>query len=244
MPRLAPTARHADPLEVHLLGIVDYDAALYLQERLVYEFSGRDDRSGSLLICEHPPIVTIGREGSRAHLRVEDREFLARQMEVRWTNRGGGCLVHCPGQLAIYPVVPLERLGIRPSEYIGRLTEAVIDLCTELRVPAWPCEDGRGVACRLGRFTAMGAAVKSDVTYHGMFINVAPPMDLIRLVDSGPRGERQTSLAAQRGRATEMHTVREGLIRHLSAVLGYSRHHLYTGHPLLKRTRRKIALSA
>jgi len=244
MPHPVSTSSNSDPLEVHLLGTVDFDAALFLQERLVYEISGRNDRTGSLLICEHPPLVTIGREGSRAHLRLEQRDFIARQLDLRWINRGGGCLVHCPGQLAICPVVPLDRLGIRPSEYVGRLIEAVIDLCTELRVPAWPSEDGRGVSCRLGRFASVGAALKSGVTYHGLFINVAPPMELIRLADSGPRGERQTSLAAQRGRATEMHAVREGLIRHLSGVLGYSRHHIYTGHPLLKRTRRKVALSA
>ncbi len=244
MPPSSPTTPHSDPLEVHLLGLVDYDAALFLQERLVYETSGRDDRTGALLICEHPPLVTIGREGSRAHLRVEDREFIARQLEVRWTNRGGGCLVHCPGQLAVYPVVPIDRICIRPADYIGRLIEAVIDLCTELRVPAWPSEDGRGVSCRLGRFASIGAAVRAGVTYHGMFVNVAPPMDLIRLVENGPRGERQTSLSAQRARATEMHAVREGLIRHVSGVLGYSQHHLYTGHPLLRRTRRKVAISA
>lgn len=239
-----PTTAHSDPLEVHLLGLVDYDAALFLQERLVYEYSGRDDRTGGLLLCEHPPLVTIGREGSRAHLQVEDREFAARQVDIRWVNRGGGCLVHCPGQLAVYPVVPLDRIGVRPAEYAARLIEAVIDLCTELRVPAWPSEDGRGVSCRLGRFASVGAAIKSGVTYHGLYVNVAPPMDLVRLVDTGPRSERQTSLSAQRARATEMHAVREGLIRHLAGVLGYGRHHLYTGHPLLKRTYRKVAISA
>jgi lipoyl(octanoyl) transferase len=241
---LPPTTAHPDPLEVHLLGLVDYDAALFLQERLVYEYSGRDDRTGALLLCEHPPLVTIGREGSRAHLLADEREFAARQIRIRWTNRGGGCLVHCPGQLAVYPIVPLDRLGIRPAEYAGRLMDAVIDLCTELRVPAWPSEDGRGVSCRLGRFASIGAAIKSGVAWHGLFVNVAPSMDLVRLTDTGPNSERQTSLSAQRARPTEMHAVREGLMRHIAGVLGYGRHHVYTGHPLLKRTYRKVAIGA
>ncbi len=240
----SPSITHQDPLEVHLLGLVDFDAAVYLQERLVYEFSGRDDCTGGLLLCEHPPMVTIGREGSRASLRADDREFAARQMEVRWTNRGGGCLVHCPGQLAVYPVVPLDRIGIRPADYVARLCEAVIDVCTELRVAAWPSEDGRGVACRLGQFAYAGAAIKSNIAWQGIFVNVAPRMELVRLVDGGPRSQRQTSLAAQRARPTAMHAVREGLIRHVAAVLGYERHHVYTGHPLLKRTYRKVPISA
>lgn len=239
-----PSTGHGDPLEVHLLGTVDYDAALFLQERLVYDLSGRADRTGGLLLCEHPPLVTIGREGSRAHLRVDENEFVARQVSVRWTNRGGGCLAHGPGQLAVYPIVPLDRIGVRPAEYAGRLIDAVVDLCTELRVPAWPSEDGRGVSCRLGRFASVGAAVKSGMSYHGLFVNVAPAMDLMRLVDHGPGSERQTSLAAQRARPTEMHAVREGLIRHVAAGLGYEKHHLYTGHPLLKRTYRKMPISA
>lgn len=231
-------------LEVYLLGFVDFDAALFLQERLVYELSGRNDGQGAVLICEHPPLVTIGREGSRAYVEASQQELLARQLELRWINRGGGCLVHGPGQLAVYPIIPLSRREIRPAEYPARLIETVVDLSAELRVSAWPSEDGRGVSCRLGRFAEIGAAVKSNVAYHGLFLNVAPAMDLMRLVNSGPRGERLTSLSAQRGRAMEMHTVREAMIRHLKENLGYSRHHVYTGHPLLKRTIRQIPQTA
>ena len=57
------------PLEVYLLGIVDFDSALFLQERLAYEISGRSDAMGTLLLCEHPPLITVGREGSRSHIR-------------------------------------------------------------------------------------------------------------------------------------------------------------------------------
>src|SRR5687767_7528881 len=96
-PDFSPRASHA--LEVRLLGLVDFEAALFLQERLVYEIGGRDDTQGHLLICEHPPLITVGREGSRGHILVEPRDLVARQMEVRWLSRGGGCVAHAPGQL-------------------------------------------------------------------------------------------------------------------------------------------------
>ena len=53
--------RNTAVLDVRLLGTVDFDAAQFLQERLVYEISGRDDRFGGLLLCEHPPLITVGR---------------------------------------------------------------------------------------------------------------------------------------------------------------------------------------
>jgi lipoate-protein ligase B len=238
------TRRSSASLEVHLLGLVDFESALVLQERLVYEISGRDDTQGALLLCEHPPIVTIGREGSRAHIGVEYRELTARRMDVRWLNRGGGCLVHAPGQLAAYPILPLDRLGLGIADYRRRLEEGVLDVCRELHVAAWRRADQPGLWCRLGQFAQVGAAVKQWTSYHGLFLNVAPSLDLMRLVYTNPACEPVTSLAAQRERVTEMHRVREALVRHLAQRLGYEQFHLYTGHPLLRRTKRKIYVDA
>ena len=231
-------------LEVYLLGLVDFDSARFLQDRLVYEISGRSDAQAALLVCEHPPIVTIGREGSRAHVLAEPRELVARQMDVRWLNRGGGCLVHAPGQLAVYPILPLERLGIGVAGYRRRLEESVIDTTREIQVPASRRPDEPGVWCRTGQFAFLGAAVKGWISYHGMFINVSPPTDLLKLVRSVKPGDRVTTLAAERCRLTSMHAVRSGLVRNLARRLGYERHHLYTGHPLLRGTTRKIYVHA
>ena len=238
----------ADPvtkgsLEVRLLGCVDFESALFLQERLVYELSGRSDTQGGLLLCEHPPMVTIGREGSRADVLVESQELVSRQMDVHWLNRGGGCFVHAPGQLAVYPVVPLDRLGIGLDDYRRLLEECVIATCRELRVPAWRFDDEPGVWCRLGQLAHVGIAVRSWIAYHGLFINVSPAMDLMRLVQPNSAGDRVTSLAAQRQRRTPMHAVRESLIRHLVARLGYERFHVYTGHPLLRRTQKTVSVA-
>ena len=69
--------RHSTALDVRLLGMVDFESALFLQERLVYEISGREDLFGGLLLCEHPPLVTVGRAGSRAHILVDPKELTA-----------------------------------------------------------------------------------------------------------------------------------------------------------------------
>lgn len=238
------TADTSATLEVRLLGTVDFESALWLQERLVDDVAGRNDATGGLLLCEHPPILTIGREGSRAHLLASPEELTARQLEIRWLNRGGGCLVHVPGQLAVYPIVPLDRLGIGLAEYRCRLEESVLDVCRELRVPAHRRCDEPGVWCRYGQVAHVGVAVKSWVAYHGMFLNVSPALQWLRLVQSNDHGNRVSSLSAARRRPVPMHQVRESVIRHLAVRLGYQRHHVYTGHPLLRRTIKKVYVHA
>lgn len=237
-------ARNSSTLEVYLLGVVDFEAAHFLQERAVYDISGRNDRQGALFLCEHPPMITVGREGSRAHILAEPHELNARLIELRWLNRGGGSLVHAPGQLAVYPVVPLKRLGIGLAEYRRILEEAVIDVCGEVKVPAFRRDGEPGVFSRCGQVAHVAAAVKSWVSWQGMFLNVSPSADLLELTRPNRSGERVSSLAAQRQRLTSMHKVRESLVRHLAARLGYETYHLYTGHPLLKRTRRKVHVHA
>lgn len=233
----SPAGRESASLEVHLLGLVDFDAALFLQERAVFDLIGRDDTQGRLFVCEHPPLISIGREGSRTHLRAEPAELRSRQIDVRWLNRGGGCVVHAPGQLAVYPVIPLARLGLGLDEYRRRLEECVLDVCRELRIPAERRAEP-GVYCRTGQVAQLAVAVKSWIAYQGIFVNVRPDMALQRLADPPLRGSPLSSLEAQRQRPVLMREARESLVRNLASRLEYADYHLYTGHPLLVRTRR------
>ena len=104
---------------------------------------------------------------------------------------------------------------------------------------------GSGICCRSGTVANVGVAVRQGVSSHGLFINVNPRMDTIALVrsqdDDRSRFPRASSLAAERGIPVAMPAVRESLIRRLAARLDYDRYHLYTGHPLLRRTRRAVA---
>ena len=245
-PEPARTTRAPDgSLEVYLLGLVDFDAALFLQERHMLDVSQRDDGQGALLVCEHPPLITIGREGSRADICCDPEELAARQIEVRWLNRGGGALVHVPGQLVLYTILPVARRGWGMAAYRQELEQAVLDMCREMRIRAWRQPAGSGICCRSGKVANVGVAIRDGVSSHGLFINVNPQMDAVALVRSQDndrlRFPRVSSLAAERGVPVAMPAVRESLIRRLAARLDYDRYHLYTGHPLLRRTRRVVA---
>lgn len=235
---------HDGLLEIHLLGLVDFDSALFLQERLVYEISGRKSLDAGLLICEHPPMITLGRDGSRDQILADPEQLAVQQIETRWVNRGGGCMVHAPGQLVAYPILPLDRLGLGLLEYRTRLEQSVIDAAEEFQVAANRLPGSPGIWCRTGQFAHLGVAVKSWVAYHGLFIDVAPKIESMRLIRPQPKGERITSLSVQCGNLVPMNSVRESLTRHLARLTGYARTQTYTGHPLLGRQIRRIFVDA
>lgn len=236
--------RTSAALEVYLLGTVDFDAALFLQERLVDEISSRSDRLGALIICEHPPIVTVGHEGRITDLPVNTVDFTARMMETRRVNRDGGTLVHAPGQLAAYPIFPLNRLKFLYSDFRQKLQAAVIATAAEQRVPSQKTDSPCGTVCRCGQLSWIGTSVRDGVSHHGVFLNVAPVMDTMRLVRSTENQKNIASLSMQRMEPIPMQKVRESLVRHVSSQFGYEETHPYTGHPLLMRTWRKVMQNA
>jgi lipoyl(octanoyl) transferase len=167
---------------------------------------------------------------------------------VRWVNRGGGCLVHCPGQLAIYLLVPLQWHSLSVGEFLDRLHAGIIETLDDLNVHGRryaqdvPGPFSVGVWGRTGQLAAVGAAVRHWVTYYGAYLNVCPPMGLFRLVESDPRSQtRMSSLAAERRGPVRMTAVRAALVRRLAECFGCDRYHLYTGHPLLSERSRRPA---
>lgn len=227
-------------MQAFLLGPIDFEACLALQQRLVYEASGAGDRAITLLVCEHPPLITVGRSGSRTHLHISSDELISQQIEVRWLNRGGGCIAHLPGQLAIYPIVPLERCAWTVGEYLGRLQAGLMNTLAELAIPATGRDGWPGVWGRTGQLAAIGAAVKNWTTYHGAFLNVAPAMRLVRRVVSDPAdGEPMSSLMVERQGSVKMTAVRSGIVRHFAEAFGAARYHIHTSHPLLARSPEK-----
>ena len=232
--------RTSAALEVYLLGVVDFDAAMALQERLVDEVAQRSDRLGALILCEHPPVVTIGREGRITDLPLDTREFTSRMMEIRRVDRSGGTLVHAPGQLVAYSILPLDRLGCSFVEFQERLQKAIVSTAAELRVPSEVTQAPYGTTCRCGQFSWIGASVRDGVAHHGLFMNVSPIPDTVRLVRSTTDRVKVSSLSMQRMIPVPMQKVREAMMRHIADQFGYEETNSYTGHPMLKRTWRKV----
>ncbi|HEV3119887.1 MAG TPA: lipoyl(octanoyl) transferase LipB [Gemmataceae bacterium] len=230
-------------LRVYLLGSVDFDDALSFQRRLAYEIAG-DRESGALILCEHRHMITIGRQGSWRHVLLEPGELRARRWPVRWVNRGGGCILHAPGQVAIYPIVALDRLDLGIDAYLHRLQQVLVAGLDDFSI--------RGET-RLGQadvwvgprpIAALGIAVRNWVSYYGGVLNVNPDLALFRGVHvGGPAGGTMTSVERERRGPLRPALVRERLVEHFAARFGFSRISLYHDHPSLRRKARSDALA-
>jgi lipoyl(octanoyl) transferase len=225
-----------DPvLQVYLLGSVDFDSAQTLQRHLVYEVGGNRS-SAALILCEHPPLITIGRHGSWAHVLCGPEERMARRWPVRWVNRGGGCLLHLPGQLAIYPILALDQLQLGLETYLDALRRVVASLLADFRIRSEtrPWHAGLSVGDR--PIAEIGVAVRSWVTYYGVTLNVNPDLETLRFVQSGgPECGRMTSIARERRSPLRPALVRERFLEHFTSQFQFARTSLFSNHSLLRR---------
>lgn len=227
----------APALAAYLLGRVDFVSALALQQRLVFDAAGDQSGQITLLVCEHPPLVTIGRQGSRGDVQVETDELQRARIDIRWVNRGGGAILHLPGQLAVYPIVPLEWHDWSPGHYLDLLHQGLRAALAKSGVETQTRADRAGLWGRAGLLAAVGAAIKTGVSYFGAYVNVEPTISWMRRVRTDTISRQpMSSLAVERRHGVRMTTVREAVVRHLAAAFGASRYHIHTRHPLLQRT--------
>jgi lipoyl(octanoyl) transferase len=219
-------------LRAYLLGTVEFDAALALQRQLAYEVAG-DRSAAALVLCEHPAIITVGRQGSRAHIAFEPEELRSLRWRIRWVNRGGGCVLHIPGQLALYPILPLDRLGVGLQTYLDGLRQVLVGVLADLGIPAaaWPTGDD---VCAGSRPVAhVGVAVRDWVTYYGAYLNIEPDLEPLRRVRTAAGASPMTSLERERRGPLRAGLVRQRLLERFAAHFGMGRLSLFFHHPAL-----------
>lgn len=143
---------------VHRLGVVEYEEAWRLQDRLAAEIAA-GQRPATLLLLEHPHTYTFGRRGRIENLLWDEADLKRRGIAVHWVDRGGDVTYHGPGQLVGYPLLPLVASGLRletrgedlrlpQADYVGyvrRLEQTLILALARLEVPAFQVEGMTGV---------------------------------------------------------------------------------------------------
>jgi lipoyl(octanoyl) transferase len=213
-------------MDVRRLGLIDYDAALDLQQRLVEDRRG--GRIGdTLLLLQHPPVITLGvkTRGQRANV-VATPEVLSRAgVKVRETGRGGDVTYHGPGQLVGYPILDLRPDRRDVHRYVRDLEQALIDALATFGIQGGRVAGLTGVWIgaqgREQKIAAIGVRISRWITSHGFALNVGTDLshfDLI--VPCGIVDRGVTSMERALGRPVEMATVEDAVVRAFDVVFG------------------------
>lgn len=207
------------------IGLIDYERACALQ-RDVVEARKAGAIPDVLLLCEHPHVITLGRNGKRENLRASDR--LLAQMNVQFcpTDRGGDITYHGPGQIVGYLILDLagHRRDIR--WYVEQLEEVMIRATADFGLAAHRSDANHGVwvdgPTGEEKLAALGVHLSRWITSHGFAYNVSTELRYFELiVPCGVAGKLATSLDRALGRAVAMEQVRDRLVAQFGAVFGH-----------------------
>jgi len=214
----SPRQNEMPLLRTRWLGRLPYTEAWDLQ-RAIHEGKvvGRT-RDDYLLLMEHPPVFTIGRNGDGSNLLV-DRVGLG--AEVHHVDRGGDITFHGPGQLVGYPILTLDD----PKQivpYVRRLEQTLIETLAEFGVEAWAEPGYTGVWTGQGKVAAIGVRVARRVTMHGFALNLHPDLAYFGMMNPCGISDRSvTTLSELVGRKVTLEEATEVLIPRFQRVFGY-----------------------
>ncbi len=199
------------------LGRIDYGECLEIQRKLATSRAA-GTVPDLLLLCEHPPVVTIGRGGGWEHV----GEAVARHgVPVIKVERGGDVTYHGPGQIVGYPLLALEGEERDLHRYLRALEEVVIRAAGDFGIAAGRRSGLTGVWVGNDKLCAIGVAVRRWVTLHGFALNMNTDLQPFEwIVPCGLHGYGVTSMERLLGTPQDPAAVRAAVTRHFAAVFG------------------------
>ena len=214
----------ARTLHVCRPGVVDYERSLEAQRALVSRMAAAPpgERQDWLILLQHPPVITIGRRGTRAHVLAAGSQLTTEGVQVVETNRGGDVTYHGPGQVVGYPVFDLAQHGRDVHLHMRRLEEAVIATLAVYGVEGFRRKGLTGVWTERGKIAAIGIAVSHWIAYHGFALNVSPNLGHFDwIVPCGLRGASISSIQTETGCAPALEQVEDELAGQFRALFGF-----------------------
>ncbi len=215
---LDPTVSWPNEASVCLIlaGVRPYREAMQLQKHL-WQARCRDLAGDTLLLLQHPPVITLGVSGGQEDLRVSSEQLQHLGVELFQTNRGGRATFHGPGQLVAYPVMKLY--GCDLHAYLWKLEEVVLRLLQDWGIRASRDERFPGVWVGKAKIAAVGVAVRDDVSTHGLALNANTDLSYFGLITPcGLLDRGVTSMQAVLGQEVPMAELEAGFARVFAEV--------------------------
>ena len=205
-------------LLVQRLGRVEYGAALALQKETEHAVlsSAQPD---TLLLLEHPHVITVGRRGDNAGILLSPEILAARGVSVFETNRGGKLTYHGLGQVVGYPIINLSPDREDVHRYVRDLEEVLIRTMSDFGIEAFRIKGLTGVHTTQGKVAAIGVHLARWVTTHGFALNVNTDLSFFNLIVAC-EGEPVTSMEDLLGSQLDMSTVEDRIIERFAEVFG------------------------
>jgi len=203
------------------LGLLPYGEALARQEALVADrLAGR--APDTLILVEHPPVVTLGRAKAPTNLLVPPEALAARGIEFFRISRGGDATYHAPGQLVGYPIFDLTEHGRDVLRFCRGVERGLILTLADFGIEGRAVPGKAGVWVGPRKIASLGVSLRRWITFHGFALNVATDLTGFQVIR--PCGEEagvMTSLSALLGRAVPMAEVRRRVVLHLAEAFGF-----------------------
>ncbi|RLS30440.1 MAG: hypothetical protein DWH79_10680 [Planctomycetota bacterium] len=236
-------------VSVWLAGPIGLDAWGAMSERLAWDVSEPGGRPPTLVICELERSITVGRLGSRRDIDLTEEELTQRRLRVRFTGRGGGAILHGPGQIHVALFATLEDLGLARHDVGGcieRMEAGLEGTIRRLRCGAARDSGCHGVFGRTGLLAAVGMAVRRGVVSHGAWLNVTRTADVystsdiahrVRTATGSARGAvSMSSVEVDVQRRVRLQDARAAIVEQFVDAYAFPASHIQAGFPLPVRT--------
>jgi lipoyl(octanoyl) transferase len=204
-----------EAFEVRELGFLPYKNAWDIQKE-THSSVVAGEAPPTLLLVEHPPVITFGKKGGRQNLLFSESTLADLGFELYDVERGGDVTYHGPGQLVGYPVF---HVGRRVLRFLRTLERAMVDVLSQLGIEAAGSPGYAGVWVGTEKIVAIGIAVRRDVSFHGFAINVATNLEHFEtIVPCGLPDKGVTSLSELLGRSVSIEEIRPLVIEAMRTV--------------------------
>lgn len=220
------------------LGLISYKKAWDYQQQLLKEVIARKraadydpkEQLSYLLVCQHPPVYTLGKSGSIDHLLLNEEELRAKGIEFYKINRGGDITHHGPGQIVVYPIFDLELFFTDVHKYVRFLEEAVIRTLAEYDIDGSRIEGFTGVWLEgtdylpQRKICAIGVHLSRWVSMHGLAFNVQNDLGLFNhIIPCGIEDDNKvvTSLSVEKQTEITVEEIKPRLIHHFQELFQF-----------------------
>lgn len=221
------------------LGVVSYketwDLQQSLQKKVIAtkraEGYNAADQLSYLVVCQHPPVYTLGKSGDVEHLLLSEDELKEKGIEFYKINRGGDITHHGPGQLVVYPIFDLEQFFTDVHKYVRFLEETVIRTLADYDITGDRIEGYTGVWLKgtdylpERKICAIGVHLSRWVSLHGLAFNVENDLSLFNhIIPCGIADDNKvvTSLTVELKKEVDLDRVKSRIIHHFQELFEFT----------------------